>query len=479
MSFLNTNKPKCGLVIGINYTGKTGAELNGCINDTERVCKFLKERCGYQEENIQLLTDNTSIKPTKQNIINAIHRLIQQVKEKQAKEVWFSYSGHGSYTYGAGGYEEADGQDEALVPLDYDTQGLIKDDTLYDILVKRLPLDCHLFSIVDACHSGTSLDLPFLYRIDTGIKLQRPSEELANIIKMSGCRDSQTSADAYINGKYQGAMTFSFLKCMEELDYSFTPQQLVQRCKHYLNTHGYPQIPTMTFSKQEFLNDIIMGDSHPLLQNATINLYLEGDAWCNSESSWNILSMNENKLLFERDRRFQSRNEKINYQLNLSDGRYILLLKDSYGDGGIKGNLKYLNTSVLIKSFNFSKGTYQSIDFEVNHKQVEESKKKEVTINLQGDYYCESESKWNIIDSLGYSVFPEDKVFSQRNENQNMNVKLEPGKYKLKLMDTYGDGGISGDIYHKTDEHNILKFKWENLDWKKHNGYLQMFDFEV
>ena len=117
------------------------------------------------------------------------------------------------------------------MPLDYDTSGLIRDDTLYDILVKQLPIDCTLFSIIDACHSGTALDLPYLYRIDTGIHQQRNPESLANIIKVSGCRDSQTSADAYIAGKYQKALTFSFLKCMDDLQYNFTPKQLIQRCK--------------------------------------------------------------------------------------------------------------------------------------------------------------------------------------------------------------------------------------------------------
>ena len=105
------------------------------------------------------------------------------------------------------------------------------------------------FCVIDACHSGTSLDLPYLYRIDTGIQKQKQEEEenLANIIKLSGCRDNQTSADAYIQGKYQGALTFAFLKCMGDLNYNFTPKHLVQRCKHYLNSNNYPQIPTLNF----------------------------------------------------------------------------------------------------------------------------------------------------------------------------------------------------------------------------------------
>lgn len=478
MSFLNTGNAKCGLVIGINYEGKSGAELNGCINDTQRICNFLKSRCGYQDSDIQLLTDNTGLKPTKQNIINGIKKLVQRVKDTNAKEVWFSYSGHGSYLSGYGGSEEIDFQDEALVPLDYDTSGLIADDTLYQILVKELPLDCNLFSVIDACHSGTALDLPYIYRIDTGIQKQGNVENLANIVKVSGCRDSQTSADAYISGKYQGALTFAFLKCMEDLEYNFTPKQLIQRCKYYLNGNGYPQIPTLTFTQKEILDDIVMGEDSPITQEPNIQLLLEGDSWCNLESSWNILSLKDNKLLFPQDKKFYSRNERINYKLKLKDGKYVLILKDSYGDGGISGNIKFLNTDRVIKTFDFNKGTYQSIEFEVKQNNAYHNLK-ELRINVNGDYYCVSESKWNIIDSLGNPVFSEDRVFENSNENIMVSLNLEPGSYKLKCIDTYGDGGMEGDIYNVSDDKQILKFKWNNLNWKDNNGYLSYYNFLV
>ena len=75
MSFLNSGNNKCGLIIGINYVNDMDAKLNGCINDTKRITNFLKTRCGYQDENIQIITDDTTIKPTKNNIINAIKML--------------------------------------------------------------------------------------------------------------------------------------------------------------------------------------------------------------------------------------------------------------------------------------------------------------------------------------------------------------------------------------------------------------------
>ena len=75
MSFLNTGSKKCALIIGINYNGNAQAKLNGCINDANRINSFLKDRCGFTDNNITMITDDTSIKPTKQDIINNIRKL--------------------------------------------------------------------------------------------------------------------------------------------------------------------------------------------------------------------------------------------------------------------------------------------------------------------------------------------------------------------------------------------------------------------
>ncbi len=48
--------------------------------------------------------------------------------------------------------------------VDYNEAGLILDDDLFEILVKPLPKDAHLVCIFDCCHSGTVLDLPYLFK---------------------------------------------------------------------------------------------------------------------------------------------------------------------------------------------------------------------------------------------------------------------------------------------------------------------------
>ena len=77
----------------------------------------------------------------------------------------FHYSGRGSRQRNSRG-NEVDGYDETLCPLDFETQGMIVDDDINAIIVRPLPLGVKLHAIIDAGHSGTVLDLPFLCRMN-------------------------------------------------------------------------------------------------------------------------------------------------------------------------------------------------------------------------------------------------------------------------------------------------------------------------
>ena len=329
MKFLGSNSNKLALIIGINYVGKNG-ELRGCITDTQKIITVLKTRYNYKDSQIILLTDETDTKPTKQNILDSIDNFVDRSQKENIKELWFSYSGHGSYTWSR---TENDSRDEALVPLDYETAGLITDNTLNTQMIKRLPKDAKLFSIIDACHSGTSLDLPFVYRTETGLEEHGTEQDILDVCKISGCRDNQTSADAYINDKFQGALTFTFIKTLEDFRYNMTAKQIICRMKNFLKQNGYSQIPTLAISKRYILNHFITGDDSSYKPN--VNIYLEGDKWCKDETQWNIYDLQKQKLLFDGNRRFFMANEKVNYQFDLDDGTYLLIFHDTYGDGGV------------------------------------------------------------------------------------------------------------------------------------------------
>lgn len=70
--------------------------------------------------------------------------------------------GHGGQTKDLDGDEE-DGYDEVIYPVDYKTAGHIVDDYMHHVMVRSLKPGVRLTAIFDSCHSGTALDLPYIY----------------------------------------------------------------------------------------------------------------------------------------------------------------------------------------------------------------------------------------------------------------------------------------------------------------------------
>lgn len=227
---------KYGLLIGINYTG-TADELNGCINDVNNVKNFLQSQLGYTK--FVMLTDNTSLKPTKANILNAINSLIRSLKS--GDEAWFHYSGHGILMRDVNRDEES-GQDSCLAPLDYQRRGFISDDVIRSELVQRVPRGAKMYVVLDACHSGTGCDLRYKYddtsfQTNPNVKpiayvpsewsLRQTSYEFkkysrinGEVYCISGCQDHQESGDAFIESDqmYGGVLTSTMLSLFRSND---------------------------------------------------------------------------------------------------------------------------------------------------------------------------------------------------------------------------------------------------------------------
>jgi len=250
---------KYAVVIGINYTTVANARLYGCINDAVNIRSFLTSRAGYLSSNVYMLADNgTNASPTKKNILNAINLLVKKAVMEGFTELWLSYSGHGSYMRDTS-MDEKDGRDETICPLDYSRSGFINDDYIYSSLISKLPKSVKLITLFDSCHSGTMSDLPYIY--NTSNVLVNENSKMAHqatAMCISGCLDSQTSADAYINGKYAGAMTWSFLKVLADANYNLKCTDLVIRMRSLLSTGGYTQIPLLSLSFSTNLNDYFM-----------------------------------------------------------------------------------------------------------------------------------------------------------------------------------------------------------------------------
>lgn len=251
---------KKALLIGINYTG-TSSELNGCINDVNNISKLLTDTLKYPAKNIKVLTDKSITKPTYSNILSELNKIVKG--SNKGDQIWIHYSGHGHNIRDTNGDEE-DGRDEVIVPLDYEKKGFITDDTIKSILHKLNPL-CKCVCIFDACHSGSMADLPYSYSNKLEIFSDKVNKVEANVLVISGCKDSQTSADANINYKWTGALTYYLLKALKESGCTITLGKLMECVKTELKTNGYSQYPVLSSSKPLDLEQYFMFSKQPFL----------------------------------------------------------------------------------------------------------------------------------------------------------------------------------------------------------------------
>ncbi|PWA57316.1 zinc finger, LSD1-type, Caspase-like domain protein [Artemisia annua] len=257
---------KKAVIIGVSYKN-TRHELKGCINDAKFMKHLLMTKFWFTEDQIVMLTEEEIDRhriPTGRNMRQAMVWLIEGCQPGDS--LVFHFSGHGSRQRNYNG-DEIDGYDETLCPLDFETEGMIVDDEINAKLVKPLPHGVKLHAIIDACHSGTVLDLPNLCRMKSNGEYRwedhSPKSGIwkgsngGEVISISGCDDDQTSADTSALSKITstGAMTFIFIEAIEHGNAS-TYGNLLSSMRNAITnaarrgTRGLTQEPQLTAWEQ-------------------------------------------------------------------------------------------------------------------------------------------------------------------------------------------------------------------------------------
>ncbi|KAL7157152.1 hypothetical protein ABFS83_02G058500 [Erythranthe nasuta] len=209
---------KRAFLCGVTYK-KQKCELKGTAQDVKNMKDLLVDQFCFPIESILILAEEENYKaPTRKNIEDGFKWLMTGIQSGDS--LIFYFSGHGLRQRDFQG-DEIDGFDESICPVDFQSSGVILDNYINEAIVRPLITDVTLHAIVDCCHSGTILDLPHVYDINTGKwdDNKPPSGAYkgtsgGRAICFSACEDYQQAADtsAFSQEKEMtGAMTSTFI----------------------------------------------------------------------------------------------------------------------------------------------------------------------------------------------------------------------------------------------------------------------------
>jgi hypothetical protein len=272
---------KKALLVGINRYRVLGADLRGCLNDVRQMREVLIELYNFAERDISVLTDLDATKSAMQKGLEGLVR-----GARSGDVILAHYCGHGSNVPDTSG-DEADYRDEILCPTDLDWRDPLLDDwlrTLFDTVAEGV----NFTVIMDCCHSGTNtralippdsrapiqrfLPCPLdLLAAESGRELRgalrsvrkarsaaMTSTDVKDVplaeILITACRDDQTSADAYIDGGFHGALTYSLVSTIRKAGAKLTYRDLRTQATQNISKE-YPQTPQLegraaTFDRQ-------------------------------------------------------------------------------------------------------------------------------------------------------------------------------------------------------------------------------------
>ena len=210
---------------------------------------MLSNKYNYSPSNILTLTDSQA---TKQNIMTRLTQLLQS--SQPGETLFFSFSGHGYFWNDIYKKDEIDGKDELIVTVD---NYAIVDDELKYVIDTYLKENVTLIALFDNCHSGTILDLPYQYfkGEQEMIHHSLSTDTKGTVICLSGCRDDQVSMDAYLQGDFNGALTFNFIDLLKSND-SLTWKACVEQLREKLQAGNFNQVPQITCGTQMDLNTL-------------------------------------------------------------------------------------------------------------------------------------------------------------------------------------------------------------------------------
>ena len=257
---------KAALCVGINQFKflPQSSWLQGCVNDADVLSGLLGSAYGFPPKEVVVLRD---AKATKKNVMAELSQLVDKAVDGTADHIVLTFSSHGTQIPDTSG-DEPDRLDEAFACYDINNAGdawdpdtVISDDELSAIF-ERLPDGVLMDVILDTCHSGTglkSLDLlpgrrprflpaptprAVIASENNDVRTLRDMVKAAKLSKpvlMAACRSDQTAADAYFDGRYNGAFTYHLARSLRS-DGSLGRADLLKLVSKALKAGGFDQV---------------------------------------------------------------------------------------------------------------------------------------------------------------------------------------------------------------------------------------------
>lgn len=236
------------LLFAINNYPSGTDDLNGCLNDQRDIISLLTVTYGMDKFELRAFRDR---EVTRLRMITEISAAIADLGPEDTLLV--HYSGHGTQVYDTDG-DEGDGYDEALWLWDSDRNGPLTDDDL-SLCLRKIQRGKVVLAF-DSCYSGTVTRgvmmgvtqnrfhpvLPIRHTAARRLTQLRAESKQAGIgwLAFAGCGEEQTCADAYFNGRANGAFTYYWLHAFSpELTYGAWYKQT----RVLLPNKNFEQIP--------------------------------------------------------------------------------------------------------------------------------------------------------------------------------------------------------------------------------------------
>ena len=216
---------------GVNIYSN-GNNLRGCVNDCMDMRERIVAKYSVQPDNIRVLTDTRA---TTKVGLEHLDWLIGCCSPTEQDVLIFQNSSHGTRFRIRDAYGNLNNwESDVICPSDFNWDTNFISAEMIHAKFDKIPPNTTLIFISDSCCSGDLVrELSWSSGVDSAKSLPKrmiPPDDIrarsisrdlgvkkltdyvsvidsVNIVFLSGCQSSETSADAYMNGRYNGALT--------------------------------------------------------------------------------------------------------------------------------------------------------------------------------------------------------------------------------------------------------------------------------